>query len=492
MQVWVRPIVRQYFHKGLLWRAQEAQEVASYELFIDLFYVAIIALSGDTASENATGEALLRFAITFIVAWKFWSDISQGISWFDQDDMTRRFEVLFMLTCLLGMTVNIAAGWDVTYTSMVAFYIASRWFTAIFFLWMAYLIPMTRPAMLGTAVITFLPGALWIGSTAVPEFTRQALIWVAIPLDIFGPTAFVAFQRGMLPFTSEWCKRTFEFMPGQSIEHKIERTNAFVSLVFGYSVVSLLYQSGVPMGINAFFGKAVLGLIQAFAFNWLYFEVDTFNLHVHAIRRHFFSAFVWLSAHLPFVMAFTLAGAALAKIVLATDCPDANVNDLLETYATKSIEVVPQGLRWFYCGGLSIALICMGLISLSHSYKIPPNIRLSKPWRLGLRFAAATVILLLPLAKERLNSIHLVATTTGITLVVLFVDLAGSACVDEVFWGFNFRGEETGKRKCTYSSRCHISRKELESKFKNGEIINVEEIAKRGPDGIAHDGCHTV
>ena len=67
-----------------------------------------------------------------------------------------------------------------------------------------------------------------------------------------------------------------------------ERTNAFVTLVFGYSVVALLFQNKAAYGINAyvihpissdcltqkrFFGKAVLGLIQAFSFNWLYFEI---------------------------------------------------------------------------------------------------------------------------------------------------------------------------------------------------------------------------
>ena len=73
-------------------------------------------------------------------------------------------------------------------------------------------------------------------------------------------------------------------------EYLAERTNAFVSLVFGYSVLALLYQNKAAYGVNAylylyhfpmasmlthcrFFGKAVLGLIQAFCFNWLYFEI---------------------------------------------------------------------------------------------------------------------------------------------------------------------------------------------------------------------------
>ena len=55
MRFFQRPIVRQYFHKGLLWRAKEAQEVASYELFIDLFYVGIISITGDSAAESPTG-----------------------------------------------------------------------------------------------------------------------------------------------------------------------------------------------------------------------------------------------------------------------------------------------------------------------------------------------------------------------------------------------------------------------------------------------------
>jgi low temperature requirement protein LtrA len=284
--------MRQYFHKGLLWRAQEAQEVASYELFVDLFYVGIIAIAGDGAAEEATGQALLRFAITFILSWKFWSDISQMISWFDADDVMRRITTLFILTCLLGLTVNIAGSREQTYTPMIAFYLASRWFVALYYLWMAYLIPMVRAAMISTAISTFIPGLIWIGSIHVEEPNRQALIWIAIALDIFGPLFLITFMRSRYWLNEGfrcWSETTFDFLPGQNIEHKIERTNAFVTLVFGYSVVALLYQSAVPFGLNAFFGKAVLGLIQAFTFNWLYFEIDTFNMHTHAIRRHFFS-----------------------------------------------------------------------------------------------------------------------------------------------------------------------------------------------------------
>jgi hypothetical protein len=55
------PVVRQYFHKGILWRASSSEEVRSFELFVDLLYVGIIAINGDAAAEDPTGYALLKF-----------------------------------------------------------------------------------------------------------------------------------------------------------------------------------------------------------------------------------------------------------------------------------------------------------------------------------------------------------------------------------------------------------------------------------------------
>jgi hypothetical protein len=55
------PVVRQYFHKGILWRASGCKEVSSFELFVDLLYVGIIAINGDAAAEDPTVFALLKF-----------------------------------------------------------------------------------------------------------------------------------------------------------------------------------------------------------------------------------------------------------------------------------------------------------------------------------------------------------------------------------------------------------------------------------------------
>lgn len=64
----------------------------------------------------------------------------------------------------------------------------------------------------------------------------------------------------------------------------------------------------------------------------------------------------WNTIHIPFVMSFVMAGAALSKVVLATDCRNTNIDFLTPAYMLKSEPQIPSGLRWFYCCGLGIAL----------------------------------------------------------------------------------------------------------------------------------------
>lgn len=72
-------------------------------MFVDLLYVGIIAINGDHAAEDPTGDELLRFAITFIMSWKIWSDLALIISWFKTDDIIQRVSVVSIMACLVGL-----------------------------------------------------------------------------------------------------------------------------------------------------------------------------------------------------------------------------------------------------------------------------------------------------------------------------------------------------------------------------------------------------
>lgn len=174
------------------------------------------------------------------------------------------------------------------------------------------------------------------------------------------------------------------------------------------------------MGINAFFGKGVLGLLQAFCFNWIYFEIDNFGVHVHAIRRHWFSATLWVTAHLPFIMSYILAASTLTTLVLAHDSTDTNPDWLGSQYVDRSVPALEPAMRWFYCGGIGLAFMFMAVISLCHTHKKLKGGRLNKRPRLAIRVVLAAVIIVLPTAKDRLSRYAIpIPLTTSLEISVL-------------------------------------------------------------------------
>lgn len=140
---------------------------------------------------------------------------------------------------------------------------------------------MVRAMLIAQFIIITIPSILWIGSIYVELPRRFAIIAIAIFVDLTGTVGVLFLVRGTKYISGRlaaWADRVFEFYPATNIEHKTERTNAFVTLV---SVVAIIYQSAASSGLNASFSKAVLGLIEAFAFNWIYFDLDGTDLFAH-------------------------------------------------------------------------------------------------------------------------------------------------------------------------------------------------------------------
>jgi hypothetical protein len=108
-----------------------------------LLYVGIIGVIGDTASEDATALFLLHFTITYLMSWRIWADIATLTNWLETGDFMQRLSILLYLTCLLGFTVNIASAFEVTFTAMVAFYLAERLFQTYHTLRRSYYYPFT-------------------------------------------------------------------------------------------------------------------------------------------------------------------------------------------------------------------------------------------------------------------------------------------------------------------------------------------------------------
>lgn len=93
-----RPIIRQYFHKGLLWRAPGLEEVGPFELFFDLLYVGILAIIGERASQVPNSVHFHRFVIFMFLTWKIWNDLMMLISWFETGEKVRCHFLVYLLT----------------------------------------------------------------------------------------------------------------------------------------------------------------------------------------------------------------------------------------------------------------------------------------------------------------------------------------------------------------------------------------------------------
>lgn len=429
-----KPVMRQYYHRGLLWRANESHEASSYEVFVDLVYVGVIAIAGDNAAGDANGRSLLRFAITFLMGWKFWKEVGTYTALFVQEDIQRRISVLFVLVCLVGVTINMEGFYGETYTALVAFYVTAALMSAFSWLFYTACFPKMKFVFLSNAGLLFVSVPLWIGSIHDHNPTRYVLIWLGLFLDIVGYelkwSVGMQFRTGPPGRIRSWYEKHMEYAPAMSVEHYVSRFDSFVTLVLGYSVISLLYQSATANPLNNFFTKAILALLQAFAVNTLYFEMDSFNLYRHAIRRHgWFYILLWKVTHIPFIMSYVLSAASLARLVLAHDCSHCPVDALADSYALRSQPSITMGQRWFYCAGLGIATICTAVIASTHHYRRPRGnwfMQHRKNTRLMWRAGVGVAIICLPLAGERLDSLRLIGVTTGLLHFCLFLDLAGN------------------------------------------------------------------
>ncbi|SGZ23731.1 BQ5605_C023g09627 [Microbotryum silenes-dioicae] len=173
-----------------------------------------------------------------------------------------------------------------------------------------------------------------------------------------------------------------KMIPAVNLEHMVERTAAFVTIVLGESVISVLFVAKPgTYGLSYQFAKAVFGLTVAFIVNAVYFDAALSKKFLHAIRRHWFTNVVWDITHWPLCTGLILASAALAKLV--------------------QNEEVSQGIRWQYGGGMGVALLCITVLGILHQSLDPAgSSRVNAAFRASVRLVVAIIFALLPMIKS--------------------------------------------------------------------------------------------
>lgn len=124
---------------------------------------------------------------------------------------------------------------------------------------------------------------------------------------------------------------------------------------------------------------------------------------------------------------------------------------------------------------VNTADIDTGVISLSHVHKEAGGTRLMKRHRLVNRLGVCIILFCLPVAHG-LNSLQLISIVTGLIVWVLLLELWGSSCPKESFFG--------EKTACKYTAKCKVSKKDLEAAVKGGDVVHVKDLSDRGEKGM--------
>lgn len=207
------------------------------------------------------------------------------------------------------------------------------------------------------------------------------------------------------------------YIPATNIEHFIERTAAFVVIVLGELVLSVVYHaSSAQVGFKSIYGSAIAGLVIAFNFCWLYFDAECSHTFVHAMRRHWFTSITFTNLHFPLCAALILVSAATSRM-------------------TQQVDEVTPAICWYFAGGLGTALISMAMIGATHRGLDPTGTsRIGRFTQLMFRVAVGIIIICLPLAHN-LSPMNMLGTSAGLT---------GFLVVEETY-GKLHRGEPLAK-----------------------------------------------
>jgi len=159
----------------------------------------------------------------------------------------------------------------------------------------------------------------------------------------------------------------------------------------------------------------------AFNLNWIYFDSQACKSFVHALRRHWFTSFLFTMLHLPLCMSLLLASSAMNRLVISAS-PDSESGG---------------GLKWFFGAGLGVSVCTMATIGVLHKNMDDDRPRsnvqatnvtkmkrtFSRRLVLSTRYAAGITMVLVPLSQG-LSSIEYLAIYVGITAFLIIEETA--------------------------------------------------------------------
>lgn len=340
-----RPEALQFHYQGNLYKVTGERASGVFELFLDLLYVAILALFSADVSRNPDWIHILKYIIIFFHVYQIWQDIREIFDNYYTDDVLQRALVLVVMAGTAIFANNVAhvnAGVkdpleeSAFHTAVYAYQtvhgiLILNWFFYSLFI-PEHLVRMRLMGCVNVISFAIRSGLFFVGhwdsriTLAIIALLIERLFWIYIYSPLFKS------------------HDESEFSTAVNIEHESDRMTALYIIVLGEFFNGVVVQSPKAIGLHEATGRVVLVLVIAFCLNWLYVHNDGSVRNTHAIRRSATSAMTWFVIHEPLSAALVLSGDIAAEFVKF---------DVLESH----------NLQWIFCYGLAVGIFSLWVLA---------------------------------------------------------------------------------------------------------------------------------
>lgn len=367
--------------------AGEERHATWLELFYDLVFVAAVSQVARRLEVRASPVAALSYAVLFIPVWWAWVGAVYYATRFGSDDLIDRLSVFLQIAVAtaLAVTVDTAYSRDGGIGFPLA-YASIRFILVAEYVRVGHYAIEARPVARRYAIGFGVAAVFWAASVLLAPPARYALWGLGLLVDFATPISAGQLHTRFAPHTT----------------HVPERFGQFNLIVLGAAITAVVtalgeYRWNLPGAITA-----MLTLLLAFGFWWLYFEtVDASVIRAAREEGRIGPYQIWIYAHLPLAAGIAAAGIG-AEYAIRTA--------LEPTMHTAE--------RWLLCASVATVYLALAAINFARASAGCVNCTFALAFHRVLGAIAALVV---GLIGGYFTSTGIVGMLTGVAILQVLV-----------------------------------------------------------------------
>jgi low temperature requirement protein LtrA len=309
--------------------AEEDRRATWLELFFDLVFVAAVAETAATLSDDPTVVGFGRFLALFLPIFWAWAGFTFYATRFDTDDLVYRLLTLLGMFAVAGLASTVPHALDGGQNSFVVAYVCVRTILLVLYARVYRKVDVARPVA-GWFILTFgIAIGSWVVSLAIPAPWKYVFWAVALALEYAAPVR-------------AW--RLLRAMPVDP-RHVPERFALLIIIVLGEGVIGVVLGTAEASWTFSSGAVAFAGFLTGAAIWWLYFDFLDARL---VITRNVRSGLTFVYAHY-FVAAGIAALGVGVKLTILSVEPGSRY----------------QNVGWIAPAGTALCMVGLAVIQLA-------------------------------------------------------------------------------------------------------------------------------